>query len=114
MKPKHAPHLQLSPAFKALGNDTRLKIFIEILEEACECDLNADEIATGNCVGHIASKLNIPQPTVSNHIKKLEEVGLISSHQIGTNIYLFGTEKAAQAFQNFGNFLIDEVFGHDH
>jgi DNA-binding transcriptional ArsR family regulator len=114
MKPKHVKHISLSPAFKALGNEIRLKIFIEVLEEACECDLKADEITTGNCVSHIADKLKIPQPTVSNHIKKLEEVGLISSHKIGTNIYLFGTEASAKAFQDFGNFLIDEVYGHDH
>jgi ArsR family transcriptional regulator len=59
--------------FKALGDETRLKI-IKIIA------------ATGNqiCVGMIAHKLGVSQPAVSQHLKTLKNVGLITAKREGT------------------------------
>ena len=58
--------------FKALGDETRLKI-IKLIA------------ATGNqlCVGMIAHKLGVSQPAVSQHLKTLKNAGLIVSEREG-------------------------------
>lgn len=66
--------------FKALGDDTRLKI-IEILScgELCACD--------------ILESFHITQPTLSYHMKILTECGLVSSKKEGSWIrYGLNTE----------------------
>ena len=67
---------QLSILMRALADDTRL----EILQFLC------DEWRTVNdIVAHVESKIN--QPTVSHHLKKLEEAGLVLMQQDGKYRY---------------------------
>lgn len=103
----------LPKCFKALSNPTRFKVYIEILEEACDCNLDEDGYVWGNCVTGIATKLNLGQPTVSNHVKELINCGLIYTQKKGKNTYLFGDESIAQSFQNFAKFMEMEINGHD-
>lgn len=60
-----------APIFKALGDETRLKI-IEILScgELCACD--------------ILESFDITQPTLSYHMKILIECGLVRSRKEGS------------------------------
>ena len=54
--------------FKALGDETRLSILRILLEGESYGEL-------------IASRLNLTNATVSHHLKKLEEVGLVESRR---------------------------------
>ncbi|WP_381560139.1 ArsR/SmtB family transcription factor [Streptomyces eurythermus] len=62
--------------FKALADPVRLRLFSRVAShpagEACVCDI---------------SDVGVSQPTVSYHLKKLREAGLLTSERRGTWIY---------------------------
>lgn len=95
-------------AFKVLANPTRLDIFLEILGEACSCDLDNEKKVYGNCVTSIAKKLELPQPTVSNHVKELLNADLVLNHRRGKNIYLFGNGEMAKKCEIFSDYFLEE------
>ncbi|MCX2181307.1 metalloregulator ArsR/SmtB family transcription factor [Streptomyces sp. SKN60] len=61
---------------KALADPVRLRLFSRVAShpagEACVCDI---------------SNVGVSQPTVSHHLKKLREAGLLTSERRGTWIY---------------------------
>lgn len=67
----------MADALKAVADPTRLQILAMIAasenQESCVCDLT--------------EPLKLTQPTVSHHLKKLSEVGLISGERRGTWIW---------------------------
>ncbi|MHA6617253.1 ArsR/SmtB family transcription factor [Pseudonocardia sp. DLS-67] len=69
--------VQLSRAFKALGDPVRLRLVSLIAShdggEACVCDLTA--------------VFDLSGPTISHHLKVLREAGLISGERRGTWVY---------------------------
>ncbi|KND42478.1 MULTISPECIES: ArsR/SmtB family transcription factor [Streptomyces] len=62
--------------FKALGDPVRLRLFSLVAShaggEACVCDI---------------SDVGVSQPTVSHHLKKLKDAGLLTSERRGTWVY---------------------------
>ncbi|SFC55317.1 ArsR/SmtB family transcription factor [Streptomyces aidingensis] len=62
--------------FKALGDPVRLRLFSLVAShrdgEACVCDI---------------SDVGVSQPTVSHHLKKLREAGLLTAQRRGTWVY---------------------------
>ncbi|MFF3577644.1 ArsR/SmtB family transcription factor [Streptomyces mirabilis] len=62
--------------FKALSDPVRLRLFSLVASheggEACVCDI---------------SDVGVSQPTVSHHLKKLKEAGLLASERRGTWVY---------------------------
>jgi ArsR family transcriptional regulator len=62
--------------FKALGDPVRLRLFTSVASheggEACVCDI---------------SDVGVSQPTVSHHLKKLKDAGLLTSERRGTWVY---------------------------
>lgn len=62
--------------FKALGDPVRLRLFSKVAshpdKEACVCDI---------------ADVGVSQPTVSFHLKKLREAGLLLSERRGTWVY---------------------------
>ena len=62
--------------FKALADPVRLRIFSHIASapggEACVCDI---------------PDVGVSQPTVSHHLKKLREAGLLTSRREGTWVH---------------------------
>jgi ArsR family transcriptional regulator len=62
--------------FKALADPVRLRLFSKVAShpdgEACVCDIQ---------------DVGVAQPTVSHHLKKLREAGLLSSERRGTWVY---------------------------
>jgi len=62
--------------FKALGDPVRLRLLSNIASaeggEACVCDIQ---------------DVGVSQPTVSHHLKKLREAGLLESERRGTWVY---------------------------
>ncbi|MDN5794341.1 MAG: metalloregulator ArsR/SmtB family transcription factor [Intrasporangium sp.] len=65
---------------KALADPVRLRLFASIA--AC-----GDEI----CVCEIPD-VGVSQPTVSHHLRKLREAGLIDSERRGTWVYCWATD----------------------
>jgi len=67
---------RLAVMFKALGDPVRLRLFSAIAShadgEACVCDL---------------PDVGLSQPTVSHHLRKLREAGLVSADRRGTWVY---------------------------
>jgi ArsR family transcriptional regulator len=67
---------QTARMFKALGDPVRLRLFSLVAShaggEACVCDI---------------SDVGVSQPTVSHHLKKLREAGLLTSERRGTWVY---------------------------
>ncbi|MEV6974445.1 metalloregulator ArsR/SmtB family transcription factor [Kitasatospora sp. NPDC093806] len=66
----------MAAMFKALGDPVRLRLFSKIAShpdgEACVCDIQ---------------DVGVSQPTVSHHLRRLREAGLITSDRRGTWIY---------------------------
>lgn len=66
----------MSVMFKALSDPVRLRLFSRIAShpsgEACVCDI---------------ADVGVSQPTVSHHLKKLREAGLLTSERRGTWVY---------------------------
>jgi len=70
---------RLAEAYKALSNEKRLEIFLQILKserksfpKACDC-----------FVSEIIGKIGIGAPTVSHHLKELAGAGLIETEKNG-------------------------------
>ncbi|WP_431782441.1 ArsR/SmtB family transcription factor [Streptomyces chumphonensis] len=65
-----------SRMFRALGDPVRLRLFSAVASheaaEACVCDI---------------SDVGVSPPTVSHHLKKLKEAGLLTSERRGTWVY---------------------------
>jgi ArsR family transcriptional regulator len=67
---------RMASMFKALADPIRLRLFSRLAAhasgEACVCDIQ---------------NVGVSQPTVSHHLKKLREAGLITSERRGTWVY---------------------------
>ncbi|WP_421083848.1 ArsR/SmtB family transcription factor [Rothia nasimurium] len=63
--------------FKVLSDPARLQIVSIIAAQGC----------SPITVGELVDKMHIGQPTVSHHLKKLAEVGLIERQQQGRSAY---------------------------
>ncbi|MEN9953413.1 MAG: hypothetical protein RL028_15 [Actinomycetota bacterium] len=83
----------MATALKAVADPTRLQILAMIAasknQESCVCNLT--------------EPLDLTQPTISHHLKKLAEAGLISGERRGTWVwYSLNRERWAQ-IANFFN-----------
>lgn len=75
---------RLSRAFKALANPNRLQLFLNLLEES-RLDLASGRVH--DCfLASLLDNLNIGAPTVSHHVKELENAGLIETHKEGKQL----------------------------
>lgn len=78
--------------FKVFSNETRLKIFEFLLEGKM-------------CVSGIVKKLKVSQPTVTQHLKILQQIGLVKSEKIGYWIHYYvdksGLNKIKNKISNF-------------
>jgi len=79
--------------FKALGNETRFKIFKNIFTGgyACSIDDNQpkdDIIAQATCVTTIAEHFDFALPTISRHLKELKDAQIITMTKSKNKIYI--------------------------
>ncbi|MFV0482166.1 MAG: ArsR/SmtB family transcription factor [Campylobacteraceae bacterium] len=79
--------------FKALGNDTRLMIFNNILQKPYICDDNSIEKPLTKkmekiCVSAIAEDFNFSLPTISRHLKELKDANLITMTKVSNKIFI--------------------------
>lgn len=79
--------------FKALGNETRFKIFKNIFTGgyACSIDDNQpkdDIIAQATCVTSIAEQFDFALPTISRHLKELKDAKVLTMTKSKNKIYI--------------------------
>ena len=68
---------------KALADPARLSI-LEFLWDPASDEFRTED---GICAGDIVDFLGVSQPTVSHHMKILEEAGLVETHKRGKRVY---------------------------
>lgn len=80
--------------FKALGNETRLRIVKYLLEnDHCACEFE--------------SRVDKDQSTISRHLKVLEEAGMLEKERNGKNVvYRIGDDDLKKTLRELG---IDEM-----
>ena len=70
-------------AFKALSNETRLRVFEQIRMGLGQASLNEE---MRPCVCSVASNFDISLSTISHHIKELRNAGLVHCERQGQTI----------------------------
>ncbi|KPD14240.1 helix-turn-helix transcriptional regulator [Phaeobacter sp. 11ANDIMAR09] len=75
------PHLI---ALRALANPHRVQIMDWLLDPTSHFppQRDGDLVEDGVCVGFITDKVKLSQPTVTSHMKSLEQAGLVTSKKI--------------------------------
>ncbi len=94
--------------YRALANPVRLSIFLHVAKESE--GFVPDSPKKESCVTEISKTLKIAQPTVSNHLRTLEKVGLIKSVQVGTRSYQYITKHAAQNLLRNAQYIFEQAF----
>ncbi|NOR54618.1 MAG: helix-turn-helix domain-containing protein [Sulfurovum sp.] len=79
--------------FKALGNETRFKIFKNIFTGGYACSIDDrqpkdDIIAQATCVSSIAEHFDFALPTISRHLKELKDAKIITMTKSKNKIYI--------------------------
>lgn len=86
----------MEKAFSSLGNQSRLKI-LKILSK------------NSLCVGAIVEHLNISQPAVSQHLKILENAGIITGKRKGNMVhYAINSQFTEELISFLGNLKKEE------
>lgn len=75
--------VDVSAAFKALSNETRLAIFECIRSGHCEANLDKEK---GPSVCAVANNFDMALSTISHHLKELRHAGLINCQKRGQTI----------------------------
>lgn len=81
--------IHITEFFKALSDPTRLKIF-RTLASSPEKKL---------CVGSIAQKVDVTQPAVSQHLRVLKQVGLVTPNREGFRVHYSVNMTTVEAFK---------------
>ena len=79
--------------FKALGNETRFKIFKNIFTGGYACSIDDsqpkdDIIAQATCVSSIAEQFDFALPTISRHLKELRDAQIITMTKRKNKVYI--------------------------
>jgi ArsR family transcriptional regulator len=83
---------KLARVFKALANPNRLKLYLMIAEKS-EHSFSADH----ECfITEIIESLPIGAPTISHHLKELEDAGLVSTERRGKYLVARVEESVAE------------------
>ncbi|MEP3047580.1 MAG: metalloregulator ArsR/SmtB family transcription factor [Roseibium sp.] len=69
----------------ALSSPARLQIMMWLLDPRAHFpeQKDGDLVEDGVCVGFITEKIGLTQPTVSSHMKKLADAGLVTGKKFG-------------------------------
>jgi len=91
---------KLALCFKALGEPARLRILQRLpLTNNCEDVYNVSELA---------EELEIPQPTVSHHLKILHQAGLVQCAKMCRDVYYWIEQPAVEEALAALNGLLNE------
>lgn len=95
----------LSSAFKALGHPHRLAIIRRLLDEALACEAPSAEDCELDpaCFDFsaLADDLDVGKPTVSHHLKVLQQADLIERFRDGRRVYCRINEERLEELREF-------------
>jgi DNA-binding transcriptional ArsR family regulator len=85
----------MEPVFKSLGHEKRLRIldWLKDPEKHFPPQKDGDLVEDGVCVLLIAEKLDVSQPTATQHLKILLEAELVKAKRIGKWTFISRNEK---------------------
>ena len=86
--------------FRALASDRRLQILEWLRDPVAHIppQRDGDLVDDGVCVGFIADKLAVTQPTATAHLQALARAGLVTSKRVGQWTFYKRDEAAIRAF----------------
>ena len=86
--------------FRALASDRRLQILAWLRDPVAHFppQRDGDLVEDGVCVGFIADKLAVTQPTATAHLQALARAGLVTSKRVGQWTFYKRDETAIRAF----------------
>ena len=87
--------------FSTLGDETRLKIFLKIVELASFSFLGEEPIVALNTAKHLGEVFDLAKSTISHHIDVLKNAGLIFEVKKKKFIYLFPNFASISEFRDF-------------
>ncbi len=99
--------------FKALGNETRFKIFKNIFTGGYACSIDEkqpkdDIIAQATCVTSIAEHFDFALPTISRHLKELKDAQIITMTKSKNKIYIEPNIETMKEIAECFSILVDE------
>jgi ArsR family transcriptional regulator len=79
--------------FKALGNDTRFKIFQNLFSAQYACSLdhkNLDDemLESAICITDVSKDFDLAQPTISRHLQEMKSANVITMTKIKNKTYI--------------------------
>ena len=95
---------QLARVFKALSEENRLKILINILKKEWQCQ-QGECCDKDICIKDFCKSLKISFATISYHVKELVNAGLITTKKEGRWAYCQINKKTFKKAQEFLNEL---------
>lgn len=78
---------KLAKVFKALSDESRLKILLLISKNEYRCECKEEKCVDSSCMKDIAESIHLSLPTISHHIKELVNAGLITTTKNGKFVY---------------------------
>lgn len=102
-------YTSIQQSFGVLSNPLRFKIFVKILKEGCDCDINTQKGFTGNCVTSIVKDMNLPQSTVSTYIKDLRDANLIECKKNGKFVHCKPSKDTIVTMKGFVDGVVDQI-----
>ena len=99
--------------FKALGNETRFKIFKNIFTGGYACSIDDskpkdDIIAQATCVTSIAEQFDFALPTISRHLKEMKDAKIIIMKKSKNKIYIEPNIETMKEIAGCFKTLVDE------
>lgn len=95
----------LAKIFKALSDESRVKILFYIYKKECKCKSNQCEYQNETCIKDLSKLLNLTLPTISHHIKELLNANLITTKKEGRWVYCKISQRTFEKASIFLNAL---------
>jgi len=95
--------------FSALADESRLKLYTMIVIESGKCDMDETDPVAMNTVTGLTALSALAQSTVSHHIKRLHNTGLVESKRKHNKKYLFPTPAAIEYQQHISSLFQDAL-----
>lgn len=101
---------QVCAISEVLANPLRMKLFLQILQEGCDCSFaESDSALESTCVKGLMVSLDMPQSTVSTYLKELERAGLIECQKVGRNLYCRPAKEGLTSLKLFTESALKQI-----